>query len=355
MKKVAMLFLVFVLAGGSVRADATLPTAKTNSSWWMGVHASITEDLETFSPDILFLGDSITDYWDTGTIPNKDHSGGLVFWNNYYVPRQAYNAGIAGDRIENVLWRVQNGIFSNSIDPDVVVLMCGANNAGDSDTNMAAGLKLIVDEVLARSATSQVLMLGTFPKTYSETRPDLYAAVDDWPDDPRVHVLNINSAFLDPDGSLNETLYADNVHPNEAGYEVWQAEMEPLLSQLLGTDRDSDGDGMPDTWEMTHSTGVVVMATTANPDGDEYDNLDEYIAGLDPQTEDRFELQALHPADGVLQWSAVSGRVYSVHWTDDLTQPFVRVESNLTAGVYTDAVHSAESTGFYQLRVQVAP
>lgn len=339
---------------GTGWADATIPTAKTNSAWWMGVHASITEDLETFSPDILFMGDSITDGWDSDLDDYPDSSG-LVVWTNYYVPRQVYNAGIAGDKIENLLWRVQNGIFSNSIDPDAVVLMLGANNAGDSDTNMAAGLKLIVDEVLARTATSEIIMLGTFPKTWAETRPDLYAAVDDWPPNPRVHVLNINSAFLDPDGTLNDTLYFDGIHLSPAGYEVWQAEMEPLLSELLGLGRDSDGDGLPDTWEMEHGSGVVHIAADDNPDNDAYDNLDEYIAGLDPDTEDRFEIQSMNAADGVLQWAAVSGRVYSVHWTPDLMQPFTPMASNLTAGVFTDTVHQAESDGFYQLKVQVAP
>ncbi len=346
--------LLLIAACTLAAADATIPTAKTNSAWWMGVHASITEDLETFSPDILFMGDSITDSWDAETIPSETNASGIVVWDNYYVPRQAYNAGIAGDKIENLLWRVRNGIFSNAIDPDVVVLMIGANNT-DSETNMAAGLKLIVDEVLATTTNSQIIMLGTFPKQWSETHSDLYAAVDDWPPDPRLHVLNINDAFLDPDESRNETLYADNVHLNEAGYEVWQAEMEPLLSQLLGSDRDSDGDGLPDTWEMTHSTGVVHMAATGNPDGDAHNNLSEYIAGLDPAVSDAFKIEDMNIENGILTWTAATGRIYSVYWTPALTQPFVQLQSNLTAGVFTDTVHQADAEAFYRLKVEVAP
>jgi uncharacterized protein YkwD len=44
---------------------------------------------------------------------------------------------------------------------------------------------------------------------------------------------------------------------------------------------DSDSDGLPDSWEMTHF-GNLTQTATGNPDGDGADNLAEFNAGTDP-------------------------------------------------------------------------
>jgi hypothetical protein len=46
---------------------------------------------------------------------------------------------------------------------------------------------------------------------------------------------------------------------------------------------DSDGDGMPDWWEIRHGLNPLLDDTTGNPDGDALNNLEEYNAGTDPQ------------------------------------------------------------------------
>ncbi len=47
---------------------------------------------------------------------------------------------------------------------------------------------------------------------------------------------------------------------------------------------DSDRDGMPDLWEATYGLDPIRADATANSDGDEFNNLEEYLAGLDPTT-----------------------------------------------------------------------
>ena len=75
--------------------------------------------------DILFLGDSITDgwHWDTG---------GKNLWAKHFAPRHAANFGIGYDRIQNVLWRIENGEL-DGISPEIVILLIGTNNAGNED------------------------------------------------------------------------------------------------------------------------------------------------------------------------------------------------------------------------------
>jgi len=49
---------------------------------------------------------------------------------------------------------------------------------------------------------------------------------------------------------------------------------------------DSDGDGMPDGWEIVHGLNPNVNDAHADPDGDGLDNLGEFTSGTDPNNSD---------------------------------------------------------------------
>lgn len=90
---------------------------------------------------------------------------------------------------------------------------------------------------------------------------------------------------------------------------------------------DSDGDGLPDGWErdLLAATGRSGSVADIRPgddaDGDGLSNLNEYLAGtyaFDPA--DGFELKIRGTQDGRagLEFTAVRGRTYTVHGSDDL-------------------------------------
>ncbi len=116
-----------------------------------------------------------------------------------------------------------------------------------------------------------------------------------------------------------------------------------------------DSDGLPDEWEITYFGG----ATNANPANTAANGintvLDCYIAGLDPTDENAaFLISGLSPPTSVLSWNAASGRVYSVYWTSNLLENFQCLESNLTAGTFTNPLQPAAAAGFYRLEVEQA-
>jgi hypothetical protein len=49
---------------------------------------------------------------------------------------------------------------------------------------------------------------------------------------------------------------------------------------------DRDGDGLPDNWEVLHSLSVLINDAPGDRDGDGYTNLQEYLAGTDPDNVD---------------------------------------------------------------------
>lgn len=118
---------------------------------------------------------------------------------------------------------------------------------------------------------------------------------------------------------------------------------------------DSDGDSIPDAWELAYSGSITGMLASADADGDRQSNLDEYIAGTNPTNAASLFRVESHPeaAGFVVEWTAVAGRVYSVLWTPALGQNFQPLETGIhyPQHSYTDTVHSAESAGYYRVVV----
>jgi len=120
---------------------------------------------------------------------------------------------------------------------------------------------------------------------------------------------------------------------------------------------DSDGDGLPDSWENDHFGNL-----DANPGDMASNGVDTvwatYITGLDPTSlTNFFEVSVLRSPSSVLSWNSFSGRVYSVYWTSNLLSGFGSepIESNLswTAVPYTDTNHPAQEKGFYKIVVEI--
>jgi len=131
-----------------------------------------------------------------------------------------------------------------------------------------------------------------------------------------------------------------------------------ITGSILPTnENDTDGDGMPNDWETLYFGGPTNAVAGENPDNDFYSNIEEYIAGLNPTNFDSFGPSTLMSSGSNMwfSWTPVTGRVYSVYWTSNLLNGFSLLQSNLTSGVYTDTVHSAEQQGFYRMGVELAP
>lgn len=182
--------------------------------------------------DIEFIGDSITEGWE---------SAGKKVWSELGAKYKVINFGVSGDRTEHVLWRFGQGQLEG-IKAKVAVVMIGTNNSGKNSNTpgeILAGVTAIVDEIRRRQPETKILLLGIFPreKSFSERRGDLLQvnqALAKLDDGQHISYLDIGSLLIEKDGSIAPDMMKDALHPGEKGYRIWAAAMEPKLKQWLG-------------------------------------------------------------------------------------------------------------------------
>lgn len=181
--------------------------------------------------DLLFVGDSITDFFTRG-------DRGQSVWNEYYGARKAANFGISGDTTQDVLWRMQNGEL-DGFSAKVIVLMLGTNNIRRNDnSDIAAGNAAIIEEFRKRHPSAKILLLGIFPRggVISPDRAivrDINSHLQLLADNKHIFYQDIGDGFLNADGSFVDGAMADGVHPATKGYAIWAEKIEPTLKAWL--------------------------------------------------------------------------------------------------------------------------
>ena len=179
--------------------------------------------------ELLFVGDSITDWFSNPRGANP--ATGLEVWNANFGQFKPANFGIAGDRTQGVLWRMQNGELEG-FKAKLIVLMLGTNNIGGNPADeIVDGDRLIIEEFKKRQPQAKVLLLGIFPRNNNrqpDQTPTLRASVKEinsklakLADNKQVFYMDIGDKFLTADGTLTTEVMADGLHPTATGYQIW--------------------------------------------------------------------------------------------------------------------------------------
>lgn len=190
--------------------------------------------------DLLFMGDSITDFWrNTGTPgdPNPPRAGKAVF-DKYYGGMKVANFGISGDTTQGVLFRLMNG-EGQGFQPKAIMLMIGTNNAATCSTpEIAEGVGAVVLELRKDFPAAKILLLGIFPRglpgePIRKVVLDVNPIIAKLQDGQHVFYLDIGNKFLDANGVLQPDIMADRLHPNEKGYVIWAEAVKEPLAELM--------------------------------------------------------------------------------------------------------------------------
>ena len=180
---------------------------------------------------LLFIGDSITDFW-----PRTGEYSWLKF-----APYHPANFGISGERTEHVLWRMANGEL-DGIHPKLVVLMIGTNNIGQRPADKAgwaaAGVAKIVETIHEKLPDSKVLLLGIFPRDDKNSEPraevvKINAIIAKLDDGGKTRYLDISEVFLDGNGEIPKDVMADKLHPTAKGYDLWFEAIQATVNEMM--------------------------------------------------------------------------------------------------------------------------
>lgn len=236
---IGMLCAVLLPLAASAQNTAVEP-APQRSQAWLNRHEGFLAEARRGSIDLLFLGDSITDFW-------REPARGLPVWEKNFAPLHAANFGIGGDRTQHLLWRLEHGEV-DGISPKVVVLLIGTNNTGwegdlktprNSTTEALQGVMLIVHTLLTKLPRTRILLMAVFPRADEKGPPpgkqipEINAALERLADGKFVHFLDIGPKLLDAKGEVTRDLMPDLLHPNTRGYEIWADALKEPLARLM--------------------------------------------------------------------------------------------------------------------------
>jgi lysophospholipase L1-like esterase len=187
--------------------------------------------------DLYFVGDSITRRWGALDYPEL-----LAHWNESFYGWNAANFAWGGDRTENILWRLENGELGG-VDPKVIVIQAGTNNVGrqpGGDAKVAgitAGIAAIIESCRGKAPDAALVLTAIFPRSDPAVVAEINAInvqLELLAREQGIRFLNINQELAASDGLLLDSMGSDGLHLSAAGYAVWAAALEPVLTQLLG-------------------------------------------------------------------------------------------------------------------------
>ncbi len=198
---------------------------------WPGVcrYKADNAALQGRSPRVVFMGDSITEYW---TLADP------TFFGRDLVAR-----GISGQTTEQMLTRFMQDVVD--LKPRAVHILGGTNDvAGNTGPNSPEDFKNTMRAMVWLARANHIaVVIGSIPPTNKFSwQPKLKPG-------PRIAELNawlktfsaeVNAEFVDyhtalagPDGELPAKFSNDGVHPNTAGYAIMRSLAEAAVDRAL--------------------------------------------------------------------------------------------------------------------------
>ncbi len=218
--------------------SASQPQPRTDANSRLA-HEQLLQKAKQGGIDVYFVGDSITRRWGATDYPKL-----LENWRTNFFGWNAANFGWGADRIENILWRLENGEL-DGVQPKVIVVQAGANNVGTEPGDAAKveditqGLKKLLETCQAKAPDATVILTAIFPRNDNmaviPSINQINRNLAQMADGKKVRFLDINGKLADQEGKLFPGMMnADQLHPALPAYQVWADALKPILTELLG-------------------------------------------------------------------------------------------------------------------------
>ena len=219
------------------------------------INAYIRESKDLKSVKLLFVGDSITDFWlfDDNPWVSGQKYGRPVWDESFGKPNSenfGFNIGISGDRIEHVLYRILpkaggglGQLDSPDLNPEFIVTLIGINNTWAAETpvgdSVFEGVRVVLGALHERKPKARIILQTLLPtndeiKNRDVVRPvnqRLRQLVSSPPFSGFISLLDLYPSFVNASGMQVSSYFTDGLHPNVNGYRVWRDRLVPFLQQ----------------------------------------------------------------------------------------------------------------------------
>ncbi|MCQ2391148.1 MAG: GDSL-type esterase/lipase family protein [Kiritimatiellae bacterium] len=222
---------------GDPRSD-TFYSKGLGKNWWLTRLARNREQIAASSGqiDLVMMGDSITHFWERRWTNS---------WEQFTAARKVLNCGYAGDKVEHLLWRAENGELDGYTAKAVSILIGTNNNTSPTSdpAKVAAGIRKVLDVVRAKQPQAKILLCAIPPRGRGEKDAKHHEArarnektnalIREFADGRQIVWVDFRQAFVDPaTGWADANLMPDRIHPSDKGYELVRAALEPELNGL---------------------------------------------------------------------------------------------------------------------------
>lgn len=208
---------------------------RDGSDWWA---VSCEIDSAVGHPcDVLMIGNSITQGFG-----GRDRKLITGFQGERYLTAALgdsvrwVNAGISGDRTENLLFRLQNGNYG-ACKAKVVFITIGVNNlnsGGDDPLWVARGVEAVAREASVQFPRSRVIVFGPLPYSNLEKSKAVHDQLSGMQFADNVKYCNPWDWFVSVDGTQIAQLYTgDKLHLSPNGYEMWSKKIGEIYRESV--------------------------------------------------------------------------------------------------------------------------
>jgi lysophospholipase L1-like esterase len=247
---VLVLFLIHfvsIVGSGQVQTkqleSATIPVPRSDRNSMLA-HEELLQKAKQGKIDIYFEGDSITRRWGTS---DEQYKQFLENWKQNFFGWNAANFGWGADKIQHILWRLNNGELDN-VNPKIIVLLAGTNNVGKESpeskddprvVDITRGIEEVLKVMGRKAPNATIILMGIFPRNDNmAVMPiidDVNRRIAKFADGKKIKYLNINDKLANKDGELFDGMTnKDMLHLEVKGYQVWADALKPIFTELLG-------------------------------------------------------------------------------------------------------------------------
>ena len=180
----------------------------------------ILENLTIDSSNIVFLGNSLTEYGE---------------WPEFFDNPNIRNRGIAGEFTDGILRRLDPVISGK---PKQIFLMIGINDLIlHRPPHILANYRAIVEQIKKDTPNTQLIIQSILPVNNTVKNTGLSNAdvlilnegIQKIATDFNLKYVDLHQKFKDNSGKLDANYTLDGIHLNRAGYELWTGEINNLV------------------------------------------------------------------------------------------------------------------------------